>query len=94
MEKGDQGLFAQRNDILHAHSRPPQRRMAVSKPVRVLAASCMCLFFFLMLQMMRNPTPLDAFPGSTDKDGDIKSFVRDPNLDGRQKSARPNEPPY
>ncbi len=55
--------------------------MAVSKPIRVLAAACMTLFFFLMLQMMRNPNPITPPLASQEKD-DFQAFVRDPNLDG------------
>ena len=55
--------------------------MAFPKPIRLLAAACMALFFFLMLQMIRNPNPLSPPTASNEKE-DYKSFVRDPNLDG------------
>jgi hypothetical protein len=80
MEKGDSGLLKQERGILDARPRQHQK-MAVSKPIRVLAAACMALFFFLMLQMMRNPSPVTPPIASPEKE-DFKSFVRDPNLDG------------
>ncbi|KAK3708398.1 putative mannosyltransferase ktr4 [Vermiconidia calcicola] len=61
--------------------------MAFPKPIRLLAAACMALFLFLLLQMMRNPSPFTA-PGSKAKD-EFASFVRDPNLD---ETLEPPEP--
>ena len=65
--------------VLRATS-PRQTRMAFPKPIRLLAAACMVLFFFLMLQIMRSPNPITP-PGSSEKEN-FASFVRDPNLDG------------
>lgn len=60
--------------------RQRQRGMAFPKPVRLLAAACMALFFFLMLRMIWSPRSI-SLPGSGDKEP-YTSFVRDPNLDG------------
>ena len=52
--------------------------MAIAKPVRLLAAACMVLFFFLALQMIRSPQMV-KMPGPESRFSDM---VRDPNLDG------------
>jgi mannosyltransferase len=53
--------------------------MAVAKPVRVLAALSLALFFFLVFSLLRSPPTLHT-PGS--QDGEIISKMeRDPLLD-------------
>ena len=82
MEKNEKAYLLR--EIDPASGRPPrQSRMAIPRPIRILAAACMILFFFLMVQIMRSPTTIDL-PGSGGKTGKDKyaSFVRDPNLDG------------
>lgn len=62
--------------------------MAVPRPIRLLAAACMALFLFLMVQIMRDPAAI-SIPGVEEKKTQsFDSFVRDPNLDGR-KHQRP-----
>lgn len=71
-EKGQHGM-----DRVGAGSRP--QKMAMAKPIRILAAACMALFFFLALQMMRSPGAIKG-PGDEYKSDDM---LRDPNLDSR-----------
>lgn len=59
--------------------------MAMPKPIRLLAAATMALFFFLVVQIMRSPTTV-KLPGSTD--GKMEDMVRDPNLDGMRHTSR------
>lgn len=72
-EKGQYGV-----ERVGAGSRP--QKMAMAKPIRILAAACMALFFFLALQMMRSPGTIKG-PGNEHKWDDM---VRDPNLDGKR----------
>ena len=53
--------------------------MGVARPVRVLGALSIGLFFYLVFQLLRSPTPLDA-PGGNDG-GKIDDMTRDPLLD-------------
>ena len=61
-----------------------RRSMAIPKPIRLLGgAGCMLLFLFLMLQIIRSPSTTSV-PSAVTK-GEYDSFVRDPNLDGRNQ---------
>ena len=82
MEKNEKVSSAYEPDSLGATSR--RRKMAMPKPIRLLAAACMALFLFLMVQMIRSPTALKP-PGSGGGDG-INDMIRDPNLDGAAAS--------
>jgi hypothetical protein len=84
MDQNKSGLLLHDDNRRPAHVR--QSKMAFNKPVRWLAAACMALFFFLMLQIMRSPNPMTP-PGSKEKT-DYASFARDPNLDGRTSCAQ------
>lgn len=79
MDKSDKGLLGV--DRVGAGSRP--QKMAMAKPIRILAAACMALFFFLALQMIRSPSAIKG-PGDEHKWDDM---VRDPNLDSTLLSA-------
>lgn len=57
------------------------------RPIRLLAAACMALFFFLMLQIMRSPHALNP-PGSGGG-SDVGEMMRDVNLDGEVISVAP-----
>jgi hypothetical protein len=63
-----------------AHSRGRVRKTAMPKPIRLLGASCMVLFFFLLIQFMRHPGNVDLHDKDDPRTGDM---VRDPNLDGK-----------
>lgn len=54
--------------------------MATSKPIRLLAATTMALFVFILIQMMRKPSTIQP-PGYDD--GKMAEMTRDPNLDGK-----------
>ncbi|KAK3679738.1 putative mannosyltransferase ktr4 [Recurvomyces mirabilis] len=61
--------------------------MAMPKPIRLLAASCMVLFIFLVLQIMRNPSEVKV-PKEKDpnRSGEMD---RDPNLDATLEPPEP-----
>lgn len=75
MDKSEKGPYGA--DRVGAGSRP--QKMAMNKPVRILGAACMVLFFFLAVQMTRSPGTIKG-PGDEQKWDDMS---RDPNLDGR-----------
>ena len=77
MEKDRESFVAHFEGVSH-------RRMALPKPIRLLAGACMLLFLFLTFQFVRSPPSIGA-PGSSSKDS-VESFVRDPNLDGKTSS--------
>ncbi|GAB7360598.1 hypothetical protein MBLNU230_g0480t2 [Neophaeotheca triangularis] len=60
--------------------------MAVPKPIRLLAALCMGIFLFLMLQVIRSPSRVSMPGGDFEK---VEDMVRDPNLD---ETGEPPEP--
>ena len=62
-----------------------QRNMAFPKPIRMLAAACMALFFFLALQIIRKPGVIQP-PGVGEHDWN-EDMVRDPNLDSKRSHA-------
>lgn len=64
---------------------PNGSRMAMSRPIRLLAAATMALFLFLVLQIMRSPTSL-RLPGGRGG-GEWNDMARDPNLDGTRIGA-------
>jgi len=60
--------------------RSRNNKMAIPKPIRLLAAACMALFFFLVVQIMRSPGEVK---GPNVDVGKLADMFRDPNLDGR-----------
>ncbi|KAK1027714.1 putative mannosyltransferase ktr4, partial [Friedmanniomyces endolithicus] len=60
--------------------------MAIPKPIRLLAAACMALFFFLVVQIMRSPGEVK---GPNVDVGKLADMFRDPNLD---ETGEPPEP--
>ncbi|KAK3658751.1 putative mannosyltransferase ktr4 [Elasticomyces elasticus] len=79
-EKGFPLLNEPAQDLRH------RRKMAMPKPIRLLAAACMALFFFLVIQIMRSPSSVKV-PGLDD--GKVADMLRDPNLD---ETGEPPEP--
>lgn len=76
-----------RNDSLPIFDqmRPPRTgrrdQTGISKPIRLLAATTMALFVFLLIHIMRKPSTIQR-QGSDD--GKMAEMIRDPNLDGKQ----------
>ncbi len=60
--------------------RSRNNNMAIPKPIRLLAAACMALFFFLVIQIVRSPGKVK---GPNLDVGKLADMFRDPNLDGR-----------
>ena len=60
--------------------RSRNNKMAIPKPIRLLAAACMALFFFLVIQIVRSPGKVK---GPNLDVGKLADMFRDPNLDGR-----------
>ncbi|KAK1076929.1 putative mannosyltransferase ktr4, partial [Friedmanniomyces endolithicus] len=60
--------------------------MAIPKPIRLLAAACMALFFFLVIQIVRSPGKVK---GPNLDVGKLADMFRDPNLD---ETGEPPEP--
>ena len=61
--------------------------MALPKPVRLMAAATMAVFFFLALTIMRSSGTVKLSGSGTDNK--IDDMVRDPNLD---ETLEPPEP--
>ena len=78
MEKSKQSAYAYEAQSVGAGSRRP--KMAVPKPIRLMAAATMVLFLFLMVQIIRKPGDIKP-PGSESKE-EMDKWSRDPNLDG------------
>ena len=78
MEKSEQSAYAYEAQLVGAGSRRP--KMAVPKPIRLMAAATMVLFLFLMVQIIRKPGDIRP-PGSESKE-EMDKWGRDPNLDG------------
>lgn len=78
----------EKKDLPAFEAIPPPRsgRMAMPKPIRILLAATMCLFLFLVVQIMRRPTGVQPPSGGVTKPDD---FLRDPNLD---ETGEPPEP--
>ncbi|KXL51214.1 glycosyltransferase family 15 protein [Acidomyces richmondensis BFW] len=81
-----------RNDSLPIFDqmRPPRTgrrdQTGISKPIRLLAATTMALFVFLLIHIMRKPSTIQR-QGSDD--GKMAEMIRDPNLD---ETGEPPEP--
>lgn len=74
MDRSEKGLLG----VNRVGAGPRPQKMGMAKPVRILGAACMVLFFFLAIQMIRSPGTIKG-PGDEHKWDDM---VRDPNLDG------------